>query len=214
MQELKLRYDDTSTSFEIGCDEVGRGCCAGPVVAAAVILDSSFIYPKLRDSKKMTEKARDTAFDYLTEKGNGVLRYSIGVVSSKVIDQINILQASMKAMHLAIDGLSIESGIDRFNPGPDNLILVDGNYFLPYRDSNHECIIKGDDKYLSIAAASVIAKVYRDRLMTKLSLKFPVYSWSSNKGYGTVAHLQAISNHGYTDHHRMSYSLKLPNKTI
>lgn len=205
MSELRLRYGDSL--IEIGTDEVGRGCCAGPVVAAAVILDSTFRYPKLRDSKKMSEKAREEAFKFITTEGNGVVCYSIGLVSPPVIDEINILQASMKAMHLAIDGL-------RIRPNNTSLILADGNYFQSYHDVPHVCVIKGDDKFLPIAAASVIAKVYRDRLMTKIAAQFPQYLWENNKGYGTKVHLQAIADHGYTVHHRMSYSLNLPNKSI
>lgn len=198
---LLLKY---GTGMEIGSDEVGRGCCAGPVVAAAVILADHFTYAGLRDSKKMSEKARDAAYKFLTDENNDmVIGYSIGLVSPQKIDEMNILNASIMAMHLAVDGLSTwhESV---------NLLVVDGNQFKSYRDMPHVTVIKGDDKYLHIAAAAVIAKVYRDRLMVKLAEKFPHYAWESNKGYGTVAHLQGIADHGYTVHHRMSYSLSLP----
>lgn len=199
--ELKLKYGEGT---EIGSDEVGRGCCAGPVVAAAVILNDNFVYPGLRDSKKMTEKARDAAYEFLTREGNDMVRgYSIGVVSPPKIDEMNILNASIKAMHLAIDGLKDFHGeVAR--------IVVDGNQFKAYDGLDHATVVKGDDKFFHIAAASVIAKVYRDRLMTKLAEQFPQYLWENNKGYGTEAHLQAIADYGYTVHHRRSYSLKLP----
>jgi ribonuclease HII len=199
--ELKLKYD---SGTEIGTDEVGRGCCAGPVVAAAVILGDNFKYDGIRDSKKMTEKARDKAYEFLTAEDNDmVIGYGIGVVSPSKIDEMNILNASIKAMHLAIDSLSMWHD-------SVSLIVSDGNQFKPYGNIPHVTVVKGDDKYLHIAAASVIAKVYRDRLMTKLGEQFPQYLWENNKGYGTEAHLQAIADYGYTVHHRRSFSLKLP----
>lgn len=211
MKELELRYASDGI-IEIGCDEAGRGCCAGPVVAASVILGDKFNYPGLRDSKKMSEKARNAAFEFLTcndPERTGVLAWSIGGESPKIIDEVNILNASMMAMHKSIDRVYTDEAIVRSR---EHRILVDGNYFKPYHDVEYVCVVKGDDRYLAIAAASVIAKVFRDRFMDKLDMYYPNYKWASNKGYCTKAHLQAIANHGYTKHHRMSYSLTLPPK--
>lgn len=203
MEKLKTRYKDVE--FECGVDEVGRGCCAGPVVAAAVILPRDFYHPKLKDSKKMTEKARIEVDKYIREHA---ISYAIAEVSPADIDRINILNASILAMHKSIHQLS---------PKPQ-FIIVDGNQFKPYFEGDltidHECHVKGDANWASIAAASVLAKVYRDTLMEKLDKDFPGYGWASNKGYITKEHLQAIADKGYNDQHRKSYSLVLPPKQI
>lgn len=181
-------------AVEAGCDEAGRGCLAGPVVAAAVILPPDYQHPSLNDSKKLSEKQR-LALKEEIEKN--ALSYAIGVVSPKEIDEINILNASFLAMHRAIDQL---------NPVP-NLLLIDGNRFTPYQKVAHACIIKGDGKFLSIAAASVLAKTYRDTLMRKLAVQFPEFGWDSNVGYPTRKHREAIKSSGPTVHHRMSFQL-------
>lgn len=196
---LKTKYIQ-SNKIEVGVDEVGRGCCAGPVVSAAVVLPENFYHPKLKDSKKMTEKARNEVSDYILEHA---IRYTIASVQAPVIDKLNILNASILSMHECITQLQMND-ID--------LILVDGNQFKPYRTVDHVCIIKGDGIYASIAAASVVAKVYRDNLMKELDAKYPGYNWAKNKGYVTKDHLQAIVELGYCDQHRMSYSLQLPTK--
>lgn len=180
--------------LEAGCDEAGRGCLAGPVVAGAVILPEKFKHALLNDSKKLTEKQRD----YLREVIEGEFEHwAVGVVSEKEIDEINILNASFLAMHRALDGLK----------SVPELILVDGNRFNPYPEIPHECIIKGDEKFMSIAAASILAKTHRDDIMKNLDIEFPNYSWKKNKGYPTVQHRTAIRKFGSTKHHRMSFKL-------
>jgi len=183
---------------EAGCDEAGRGCLAGPVIASAVILPSNFKHKLLNDSKQLTHKQRQILEPIIKEKA---LSWAIGVVSPQEIDKINILNASFLAMHRAIDKL--ERKID--------LLLIDGNRFKKYKKIAHECIVKGDSKYASIAAASVLAKNYRDELMINLDLDFPQYDWKNNKGYPTIKHREAIRQKGISKHHRKSYQL-LPNQ--
>lgn len=184
----------TKGLIEAGCDEAGRGCLAGPVVAGAVILPPDFSNSILNDSKKLTEKQRYQLRPIIEKEA---LAYSIGIVSNEEIDEINILNASFLAMHRALDGLGTV---------PES-ILVDGNRFTPYKTIPHHCIIKGDGKYLSIAAASVLAKTYRDDIMQMLHSDFDGYGWSKNMGYPTKQHRAAIKKLGTTEHHRMSFKL-------
>lgn len=186
--------------IEAGCDEAGRGCLAGPVFAAAVILPPDFSHELLNDSKKMTEKNRKILRPIIEAEA---VAWAVAQVDPKEIDEINILNASFLAMHRSVDQLKVK---------PTSL-LIDGNRFNPYPDISHHCIIKGDGKYLSIAAASVLAKTYRDELMEKLAENHPEYGWVSNKGYPTKTHRAAIAEHGATKHHRMSFRL-LPVETI
>jgi ribonuclease HII len=174
------------------CDEVGRGCLAGPVLAAAVILPPDFPYPLLKDSKQLTAKQRCSLDSMIRGEA---LDWAIGFVTSEEIDLINILNASHLAMHRAIDMLEMR---------PD-LLLIDGNLFKPYPNIRHQCIIRGDEQVSSIAAASIIAKVYRDQYMQELSLQVPGYAWECNMGYPTKAHRQAIWDIGISSHHRKSF---------
>lgn len=192
---LKERY--STYRLEAGCDEAGRGCLAGPVFAAAVILPEGFCHPDLDDSKKMAEKKR-TALRQIIESDS--LAWAVAMVDNREIDRINILRASIKAMHLAIEGL-------RLRP---EFLLIDGNRFTPFRSIPHRCIIKGDALYMSIAAASVLAKTYRDEYMAGLDAQFPMYGWRRNKGYPTPAHRKAITIHGLTDYHRKTFRLLDP----
>ena len=178
---------------EAGCDEAGRGCLAGPVFAAAVILPTDFTDEQLNDSKQLSEKKR-YALRTIIEKE--ALAWAIGIVSAEEIDRINILKASFLAMHRAVDQLKIR---------PEHL-LIDGNRFTPYPDIPHTTIIKGDGKYLSIAAASILAKTYRDDYMNAIAQDFPHYQWEKNKGYPTKAHRAAIQTHGSSVHHRKSFT--------
>ena len=180
---------------EAGCDEVGRGCLCGPVVAATVILDDNFNQNLVNDSKKLNFKTRMDLDSYIKDN---VKDYAIAELSAEFIDQHNILNASIHAMHQALDKLKIRP----------ELILVDGNKFHPYNYIPHECIIKGDSKVLSIAAASILAKNYRDRLMIKLHEEHPEYGWDTNFGYATKKHQEALIKHGPTKHHRQSFRLK------
>lgn len=180
--------------IEAGCDEAGRGCLAGPVVAAAVILPKNYQHEFLNDSKQLTREERA---ELRVDIERDALAWAVAEVDNEEIDRINILNASFKAMHLAIANLSIKPA----------LLLVDGNRFKPYPDIPFECIIKGDGKYLSIAAASVLAKTYRDDLMSLLSLEYPGYSWDTNVGYPTDAHRHGIRQYGVTPLHRKSFSL-------
>ncbi len=189
-----LRPFFTEDKTEAGCDEVGRGCLAGPVVAAAVILPKEFDLPLINDSKKLNRKSRDILEKEIKEVA---LEYAIAEVSNHEIDKINILNASFLAMHLALDQLT---QIPEF-------LLIDGNRFKPYKNISFECVIKGDGKYSSIAAASILAKNYRDRLMEKLSSDHPEYDWQNNVGYPTNAHREAIKKHGVTVYHRKSFRL-------
>ena len=177
-----------------GCDEAGRGCLAGPVVAASVILPPNFKLKGLNDSKKLTEKTRKELFPIIKEKA---LSWGVGMYSHKEIDEVNILQASFLSMHRAIEQMK----------QVPSFILIDGNRFIPYKNIAHECIIKGDGKYLSIAAASILAKVTRDNLMEELHVNYPEYGWRQNKGYPTKKHRDAILEFGPTPHHRMTFKL-------
>lgn len=179
---------------EAGCDEAGRGCLAGPVFAAAVILPEHFRNEGLTDSKQLTRKQRDELREVIEREA---LCYAVALCTPEEIDELNILWASVRAMHKALSRLSLL---------PDH-ILVDGNRFKPYESTPHTCVIKGDSKYLSIAAASVLAKTHRDEYMRALHEKHPVYDWESNKGYPTRSHREAIKQHGTTRHHRKSFQL-------
>lgn len=180
---------------EAGCDEAGRGCLCGPVVAAAVIIDEKFEQHLIQDSKKLTPKVRKELDLYIRENA---LDFSIAELPPDFIDQHNILNASIHAMHLALDGL-------RLRP---ELIVVDGNRFHPYPFVPHQCIVKGDSKIVSIAAASILAKNYRDALMLQLHEEFPHYGWNRNMGYATKEHQEALRKHGPTKHHRKSFRLE------
>ena len=183
-----------SNKIEAGCDEAGRGCLAGPVVAAAVILPERFKNNILHDSKILSEKKREH-LRLIIEKE--AITWAIGIVSPQEIDKINILNASFLAMHRAIDYLNTKA----------ELLLIDGNRFNPYHNIAHECIIKGDTKFMSIAAASILAKTYRDDLMKILDRKYPNYYWKKNKGYPTKQHRIGIAKFGTTKHHRKSFQL-------
>lgn len=180
--------------IEAGCDEVGRGCLCGPVVAAAVIWDSRKEAPLIQDSKTLNFKTRNQLDHYIREQA---LDYAIAELPPKFIDEHNILNASIHAMHLALDQLKIRP----------ELILVDGNRFKPYQFTPHQCIVKGDSKVLSIAAASILAKNYRDHLMIQLHEEFPEYGWNKNFGYATKQHREALVKYGPTPHHRQSFRL-------
>ncbi len=183
-----------SNKIEAGCDEAGRGCLAGPVVAASVILSKNFKHPFLNDSKQLSKKNRDLLEKVIKEKA---VVWGIGVIWNQEIDKINILNASIKAMHKSIEKLKTKP----------ELLLIDGNRFHAFKDIPHKCIIKGDAKYACIAAASVLAKTYRDKLMQKLHLEFPQFDWKNNKGYPTKIHRQSIVNYGITKYHRKSFKL-------
>lgn len=180
---------------EAGCDEAGRGCLAGPVFAAAVILSQDFEHPLLNDSKQLSKKHRNELRIFIEKNA---LAFAVASLDAKVIDKINILQASIKAMHLAVDKLAIEP----------SFLIIDGNKFKPYKNVPHQTIVKGDAKYASIAAASVLAKTYRDEYMEDLHLQHPEYDWIKNKGYGTKTHRDAIVKLGQTPYHRVSFQLK------
>ncbi len=179
---------------EAGVDEAGRGCLAGPVVAAAVILPPDFKCPMLNDSKQLTAEQRAYLRPVIEAEA---LAYHVAFVDNHDIDRINILQASIRAMHLALDGLTI-------NPGH---VLVDGNYFIPWRFIPYRTVVKGDAKFMNIAAASVLAKTYRDAFMQHLHKSFPYYGWNTNMGYPTREHREGLRRHGPTDYHRMSFNL-------
>ena len=179
---------------EAGCDEAGRGCLAGPVYAAAVILPPDFQNELLNDSKQLTENQRYLLRPIIEKEA---VAWAVGVVSAEEIDKINILNASFLAMHRALDQLKVR---------PEH-IIVDGNRFKPYHEVPHVTIVKGDGKYLSIAAASILAKTYRDDYMNAIDAEFPVYGWKKNKGYPTKAHRAALAKYGPSPHHRMSYNL-------
>jgi len=181
--------------YEAGIDEAGRGSLAGPVTAAAVILGKKFENKNLNDSKKLSQSKRLELKKFIEKNA---LAYSVAFVSSYKIDKNNILNSTFEAMHKSIEGLNIE---------PD-FILVDGNLFKPYRDFKFKCIIKGDQKYQNIAAASILAKTYRDEYMSNLHLRFPEYNWLKNKGYGTKFHIDMITKYGRTKYHRKSFQIK------
>ena len=184
----------SSDLIEAGCDEVGRGCLAGPVVAAAVILPKNYVHELLNDSKKLTKEERELLNIQIQRDA---LAWAIAEVDNEEIDKINILNASFRAMHLALDKLHISP----------ELLLIDGNRFKPYREIKFECIIKGDGMYLSIAAASVIAKTYRDNLMAKFAEQYPGYGWTTNVGYPTEEHREGLKKLGQTPLHRRSFRL-------
>ena len=189
---LELIFKENTV--EAGCDEAGRGCLAGPVFAAAVVLPSDFRNEMLNDSKKLTEKRRYELREVIEREA---LYWAVGVVDNNEIDEINILNASFLAMHRAIDQLGVL---------PEHLI-IDGNRFNKYKDVPHECIVKGDGKFLSIAAASVLAKTYRDDFMIKIAKDYPYYDWPSNKGYPTKKHRALIKENGISPFHRKSFNL-------
>lgn len=189
-----LKSSFTNDKLEAGCDEVGRGCLAGPVVAAAVILPKNYQHELLNDSKQLTREDRIVLQSDIVRDA---LAWAVAEVSNEEIDEINILNASFKAMHLALDKLSIRP----------EFLLIDGNRFKPYQEIKYECVIKGDATYLSIAAASVLAKNYRDDLMAKLSEEFPGYGWHTNVGYPTEEHREGIRQLGITPFHRKSFQL-------
>jgi len=180
--------------IEAGCDEAGRGCYAGPVFAAAVILPKNFFHPLLNDSKQVKESQRVILKNYIEQHA---LAFAAAKVDNDEIDQINILKASFKAMHIAIEQLKIQP----------QLLLIDGNRFVAYKNIPHQCIIKGDGKFASIAAASILAKTYRDEYIQKLHEEYPVYAWSKNKGYGTLSHRNAIEKYGLSKYHRKSFNI-------
>ena len=190
---LLSHYSDL---VEAGCDEAGRGCLAGPVVAAAVILEKGKDYPELNDSKQLTEKKRMQLRELVMQEA---LSYGVGIVSPEEIDKINILNASFLAMHRALDQL-------KFQP---ELLLIDGNRFNPYKKVKHVCIVGGDAKYQSIAAASILAKTTRDLMMKAYDEQYPQYNWKKNKGYPTLEHKQAIADYGTTPLHRMTFNMAI-----
>lgn len=179
---------------EAGCDEAGRGCYAGPVFAAAVILPKDFHHPLLNDSKQLSEKLRDELRPVIEKEA---ISFAVASIDNEEIDQINILKASFKAMHLALDKL---------NRRPQ-LLLIDGNRFTKYKKTPHRCFVKGDGRFTSIAAASILAKTYRDEWMQQLHKEFPQYGWDQNKGYGTLIHRKAIEEYGLCKYHRKSFRL-------
>lgn len=187
--------------YEAGCDEAGRGCLAGPVYAAAVILPDDFHHPLLNDSKQLTEKRREILRPIIE---SNAVAWAVGIVSPQEIDSINILNASILAMHRALDGLQVVPGA----------IVVDGNRFKPYGDIPWETFVKGDGRFGNIAAASILAKTHRDQFMQQLHEEFPQYDWNINKGYPTKAHRKAIEQHGVTPHHRMSFRLIDPQLSL
>lgn len=185
-----------SNLLEAGCDEAGRGCLAGPVVAGAVILKPGADYPDLDDSKKLPEKKRYQLREMILQEA---LAYGVGIVTAAEIDEINILNASFLAMHRALDQLQVRP----------EFLLIDGNRFKKYHDLAYQCVVGGDAKYQSIAAASILAKTTRDRLMEAYDEQFPMYHWKKNKGYPTPEHKQAIAEYGITDLHRKSFNMAI-----
>ncbi|WP_299161117.1 ribonuclease HII [uncultured Tenacibaculum sp.] len=189
---LKLNY--SGVTLEAGTDEAGRGCLSGPVVAAAVILPDNFQHDFLNDSKQLSEKKRQLLRPYIEEHA---LAYAVSFVEHEEVDEINVLQASITGMHRSIEQLS---------PQPE-FIIIDGNKFKPYKETPHQTIVKGDAKFMSIAAASVLAKTYRDEYMEKIHKEFPQYNWKKNKGYPTKEHRNAIREFGITPYHRKTFKL-------
>ncbi len=187
--------------LEAGCDEAGRGCLAGPVFAAAVILPKSFYHPLLNDSKQITEEQRYELRPFIEQHA---LSYAVAQQCNKQIDKLNILKASFKSMHLAVKALQLQP----------QLLLIDGNRFAPYRRIPHKCIVRGDSKYASIAAASILAKTYRDDYMKDLHEKFPRYNWAKNKGYATKEHQEALDKFGPCRFHRKSFRLDYSQPTL
>ena len=193
---MNLKPFFTENLIEAGCDEAGRGCIAGPVVAAAVILPRGMDFPEFDDSKKLTEKQREKLRIKVLENAEA---YGVGIVSAEEIDEINILNASFLAMHRAIDQLKIRP----------ELLLIDGNRFNKYHDIKHQCIVGGDAKYQAIAAASILAKTTRDHIMQDLDSKYPVYNWKQNKGYPTIEHKNAVAVHGMSPYHRKTFNMSI-----
>ena len=201
-----LKLYKVANNVEVGVDEAGRGCLMGRVYAAAVIMPDEYpdeIYKQIKDSKKLSAKKRSILKEYIEENA---ISYGIGYVEPQVIDKINIYNATMKAMHYALDNINME--VDR--------LLIDGANFKPYLNKNndytsYDCIVKGDDTYLSIAAASILAKCYRDEYVNsiiELNSDYSVYGWNTNKGYGTAFHMDMINKHGKTDFHRKTFNIK------
>lgn len=180
--------------IEAGCDEAGRGCLAGPVFAAAVILPPDFFHPLLNDSKQLKASDREMLREVIEKSA---VSYAVARIDNQEIDRINILRASIKAMHDAVSRLSRRPG----------LLIIDGNYFIPYKRIPHRCFVKGDGRYASIAAASILAKTYRDEFMCRLDVDYPHYRWTENKGYPTKRHREAIRFFGTTPYHRLSFRL-------
>lgn len=193
-QENMLEPHYFEGKIEAGCDEAGRGCLAGSVYAAAVILPKGYDNPLLNDSKQLTEKRRYALRDTIVRDA---VAWAIGIVTPEEIDKINILNASFLAMHRALDQLTVRP----------EAIIVDGNRFTPYHDVPYATIVKGDGKYQAIAAASILAKTFRDDYMDRLAIEYPYYDWQKNKGYPTRAHREGIRLHGITPYHRKSYNL-------
>lgn len=189
-----LKNNYSGFEFEVGTDEAGRGCLCGPVVAAAVILPKDFSHPRLNDSKKLSEKDRRILRPIIEEQA---LAYGVSFVMQEEVDEINVLKASLTGMHRSIDQLKVRP----------EFIIVDGNKFTNYSNVPHKTIVKGDAKYMSIAAASILAKTYRDEYMEKIHQEFPMYNWCKNKGYPTKKHRDAIREFGVTMHHRKSFRL-------
>ena len=189
-----LKSFHTLGKVEAGCDEAGRGCLAGPVVAGAVILPVNYKNERLNDSKLLSEKKRNQLRPIIEKEA---IAWGLGIVSNEEIDDINILNASFLAMHRAIAELIVSP----------NILLIDGNRFNPYKNIDYHCIIKGDSKFLSIAAASILAKTYRDDIMKAFDKDYPNYEWRNNKGYPTKKHREGILNYGITEHHRKSFQL-------
>ena len=183
-----------TNKIECGVDEAGRGCLAGPVTAAAVILPANYKNSRINDSKKLSEKERTILQREIIKD---CISYSVSHVSPKIIDKINILNASIKAMHLSINKLKVKP----------NYILVDGNKFKAFKKIPHKCVVKGDSKFLNIAAASILAKTYRDKLMENYHMKYPEYGWKDNKGYPTLRHRESLKKYGTVDIHRKTFKL-------
>jgi len=193
---MNLKPFFTDNLIEAGCDEAGRGCIAGPVVAAAVILPRGMDFPEFDDSKKLSEKQREKLRIKVLESAAA---YGVGIVSAEEIDEINILNASFLAMHRAIDQLKIRP----------ELLLIDGNRFNPYKGVKHQCIVGGDAKFQSIAAASILAKTTRDHIMQELDNQYPLYNWKQNKGYPTIEHKNAVAEHGMSPYHRKTFNMSI-----
>ena len=193
---MNLKPFFTKILIEAGCDEAGRGCIAGPVVAAAVILPRGMDFPEFDDSKKLSEKQREKLRVKVLENAAA---YGVGIVSAEEIDEINILNASFLAMHRAIDQLKIRP----------ELLLIDGNRFNKYHDIKHQCIVGGDAKYQAIAAASILAKTTRDHIMEELDIQYPAYNWKQNKGYPTIEHKNAVAEHGMSPYHRKTFNMSI-----
>lgn len=194
MTRLKSKYSTNKT--EAGCDEAGRGCLAGPVFAAAVILPPDYKNEELNDSKKLPAKKRFILREQIIKDA---ISWSVASLDAAEIDEINVLNASFKAMHKAITSLNVKP----------ELLLIDGNRFTKYKNIPHECFIKGDGKLMSIAAASILAKTFRDDFMLNLHKTYPEYGWNSNKGYPTISHKLAIQEYGLTDYHRKTFNYNL-----